>query len=144
MFGVIADDCMCVNSAGAMIGSWWRKVAAKFPITQIHEYIVMPNHFHGIVNVGAAPCGRPGESGQPHGVAPTLGNLVNWFKTMTTNQYIHGVRREGWQPFRKKLWQRNYYEHIIRDEDELNHYRRYICDNPANWRIDKENPDSTA
>ena len=83
-------------------------------------------------------------SGQPRGVAPTLGDIVNWFKTMTTNQYIRGVKQNGWLPFRGKLWQRNYYEHIIRNEEELNHIRHYIAENPLNWRTDEENPDVTA
>ena len=54
--------------------SWWKKLASKFTLVQTDEYIVMPNHFYGVINVGAAPCGRPpfkNESGQPHGVAPT-------------------------------------------------------------------------
>ena len=63
---------------------------------------------------------------------------------MTTNQYIHGVKQNAWPPFHGKLWQRNYYEHIIRNEDELNHFRQYIADNPANWQIDNENPDATS
>ena len=84
------------------------------------------------------------ELGQPHRVAPTVGDVVNWFKTMTTNQYIRGVRQNGWPPFPDRLWQRNYYEHIIRNEDELNRFRRYIADNPCNWQTDKENPDVTS
>jgi len=126
MFGEIIGDRVQLNDAGLVIESWWRKLADKFPIVQTDEYVVMPNHFHGIVNVGAAPCGRPttrNESGQPHRVAPTLVDIVHWFKTMTTNKYIRGVKEGDWLPFRKKLWQRNYYEHVIRDEDELNHFR---------------------
>jgi REP element-mobilizing transposase RayT len=146
MFGAIMGDHMQLNDAGLMIESWWRKLSGKFPMVQTGEYIVMPNHFHGIINVGAAPCGRPSvdnESGQPHGVAPTLGDVVNWFKTMTTNQYIRGVKREDRRPFHKKLWQRNYYEHVIRDEEELNRLRQYISENSANWQTDEENPDAT-
>jgi len=148
MYGAIIEDHIQLNAAGSMVESWWRELAGKFPIVQTDEYIVMPNHFHGIVNVGAALCGRPNidasdkQSEQPHGVAPTLGDVVNWFKTMTTNQYIRGVKREDWPPFYGKLWQRNYYEHIIRTEEELNHLRQYISDNPANWRADEENPDA--
>jgi len=175
MFGNILNDQMRLNKGGVMVGTWWRKVGGKFPSVRTDEYIIMPNHFHGIVNiVGAAPCGRPitgnnnaygqprDESGQPHGVAPTmnnasvqhhgksrqprgvaptLGDIVNWFKTMTTNQYIRGVKQNGWLPFGGKLWQRNYYEHIIRKEEELNHTRQYIAENPLNWRTDEENPD---
>ena len=150
-------DQICLNNAGSMVKIWWQKVINKFPPAQTDEYVVMPNHFHGIINiVGAAPCGRPdlgghhdtdntnNKLGQPYKVAPTLGNIVNWFKTMTTNQYIRGVKQNAWPPFHGKLWQRNYYEHIIRNEDELNHFRQYIADNPANWQIDNENPDATS
>ena len=146
MFSQIIGDRIQLNDAGLMIESWWRKLAGKFPIVRTDEYVVMPNHFHGVINVGAAPCGCPStynESGQPHGVAPTLADIVHWFKTMTTNQYIRGVKRGDWPPFHKKLWQRNYYEHIIRDEGELNHFRQYVSDNPANWQKDEENPDVT-
>ena len=146
IFGLIIGDRMQLNGAGLMIESWWRKLVDKFPIIQTDEYIVMPNHFHGIINVGAVLCDRPdanNESGQPHGVAPTLADIVHWFKTMTTNQYVRGVKIRDWPPFHKKLWQRNYYEHIIRDEEELNHFRQYIGDNPANWQKDEENPNRT-
>lgn len=149
MFGLITGNQVNLNGAGLMVQSWWGKLTGKFPLVQTDAYIVMPNHFHGIISVGAAPCGRPDinypdeTTGQPHGVAPTLGEVVSWFKTMTTNQYIRGVKRKDWRPFQKKLWQRNYYEHIVRDEDELGHYRQYISDNPANWQTDEENPDVT-
>ncbi len=63
---------------------------------------------------------------------------------MTTNQYIQGVKQNRWPSFPGRLWQRNYYEHIIRSEGELNHYRRYIADNPADWQTDKENPNVTS
>ena len=145
MFGEMVGCRVQLNDAGLMIESWWMIMTGKFPVVQTDEYVVMPNHFHGIVNVGAAPCGRPithKGSGQPHRVAPTLADIVHWFKTMTTNQYIRAVKRGEWPPFRKKLWQRNYYEHVIRDEEELNHFRQYIGDNPANWQKDEENPDA--
>ena len=61
---------------------------------------------------------------------------------MTTNEYICGVKELGWMPFRGRLWQRNYYEHIIRNQRELNAIRQYIIDNPAKWPEDRENPES--
>ena len=66
--------------------------------------------------------------------------MVQWFKTMTTNEYIRCVNQSGWPPFPKRVWQRNYYEHIIRDEDELNIIRQYIRDNPTKWDQDPDNP----
>ena len=74
---------------------------------------------------------------------PTLGHMTQWFKTMTTNAYIAGVRNLEWQPFPGKLWQRDYYEHIVRDEESLNRIREYMRDNPARWHLDRENPNRT-
>ena len=151
MFGNIVNEQMRLNNAGLMIKTWWQKVGSKFPSVQTDKYVVMPNHFHGIINiVGAAPRGRPipdnnnNASGQPHRIAPALGDILNWFKTMTTNKYICRVKQNGWPPFPGRLWQRNYYEHIIRNEKELNHIRQYIAENPVNWRTDEENPNVTA
>jgi REP element-mobilizing transposase RayT len=58
-----------------------------------------------------------------------LHRVVQWFKTMTTNEYIRGVKTLGWKPFNKRLWQRNYYEHIIRSEEECSKIAEYIMNN---------------
>jgi len=62
--------------------------------------------------------------------------MIQWFKTMTTNEYISGVKKSRWPAFDGKLWQRNYYEHIIRDEKSLEKTREYIVGNPLNWDDD--------
>jgi REP element-mobilizing transposase RayT len=90
-----------------------------------------------------APAGTPETTagGSPDArattrVAPTemrLGDIVSTFKSLTTLFYAAGVRQHGWPPFRGRLWQRNYYEHNIRDEDELARIRQYIRDNPIRW-----------
>jgi putative transposase len=69
----------------------------------------------------------------------TLGDIIGGFKSITTDKYILGVNNNGWTPFNGKLWQRNYYEHIIRNEIELNRIREYIQNNPLNWGQDAEN-----
>jgi hypothetical protein len=61
---------------------------------------------------------------------------------MTTNEYLRGVKTSGWAPFQGQLWQRNYYEHIIRNKESLNRIREYIADNPIRWEFDAENPDA--
>jgi REP element-mobilizing transposase RayT len=102
----------------------------------LDSFVLMPNHLHGIIHitdVGAPP-------GRPHGAARTLGTMVAWFKSMTTNAYILGVKEEGWSAFKTRLWQRNYYEHIIRNERALDSVREYIVGNPAGWGSDPENP----
>lgn len=83
--------------------------------------------------------------GRPRGAAPTdvglsLADVVHRFKTMTTNRYADGVRQSGWAHFHGRLWQRDYYEHVIRDEASLNRIRRYIEENPMMWADDDENP----
>lgn len=72
-------------------------------------------------------------------VGAPLPEVVQWFKTMTTNEYIRGVKQLGWAAFDGKLWQRNYYEHVIRNDDDYNRIHNYIENNPANWTIDDEN-----
>jgi len=59
---------------------------------------------------------------------------------MTTNDYIRGIKQNAWPPFHGKLWQRNYYERVIRDDSELHRVREYITGNPARWFEDEENP----
>jgi len=128
LFGDITGDQIRLNNAGLMVEKRWNDLNEKFPSVETDLHVVMPNHFHGIIHLG-----------QPHGIAPTLGRIINWFKTMTTNRYINGVKQSCWPPFPGKLWQRNYYEHIIRNEEDLSHIRQYISENPAHWSRDKEN-----
>jgi REP element-mobilizing transposase RayT len=108
---------------------------------EIDAFVVMPNHIHGIIIlVGAGPRACPA-LGQPQGVAPTLSlpDVVHRFKTMTTKRYADGVEQCGWRLFPGRLWQRNYYEHIIRNEGDLDAIRRYIACNPLRWHLDREN-----
>jgi len=97
--------------------------------------------------VWAGPRACPNETGQPRGVAPTsggrplsLGDVVHRFKTLTTKRYADGVKQQGWSPFPGRLWQRNYYEHVIRSEASLSRIRQYITTNPISWTADNENP----
>jgi putative transposase len=83
----------------------------------------MPDHMQGIVWL------QPANSD-----GPTLARLMQWFKTMTTNAYIRGVRDEEWSPFDRRLWQRDYYEHIVRDQASLERIRAYIKRGALNIR----------
>jgi len=78
-----------------------------------------------------------GMHNKKHGA--TIGDVMDWFKTMTTNEYIREVKNDGWKRFDEKLWQRNYYDHIIRDWQEDVRISAYIIDNPAKWDDDKFN-----
>lgn len=112
----------------------------------------MPNHIHGIAvirdrtrqDAGVQPRVPPA-GGADLRVRPTsLPQIVQWFKTMTTNAYIRGVGDRGWTPFAGRLWQRNYYEHIVRSEEELARIRDYIENNPLHWDGDPDNPAVTS
>ncbi len=150
-FGDIADSKMVLNDAGTMINRWVKELPNKFPDIDCDVFQVMPNHFHAIVinhghPVGADP--RVGPNGIPnkpisnpqildeHKGSP-LYRVIQWFKTMTTNEYIRGVRNAGWPEFYGKLWQRNYWEHIIRDQRSFDHITQYIINNPENWNADQ-------
>lgn len=90
------------------------------------------------VTVGADLRVGPNSEGA-HAGAP-LPTIIQWFKTMTTDEYMGGVKTQGWPPFHGRLWQRNDYEHIVRFENELNRIREYIANNPLQWDLDRENP----
>ena len=139
LLGEIIHGQMILNGVGRMVKSVWDKLPRKFLGIKIDEYIIMPDHFHGIIQiVGADPRVRPIPNmdaqigkGSTHGSTPTLGKIIQWFKTMTTNYYLRGIGEFGWPCFDKNFWQRNYYEHIIRNDRELNETRQYIRDNPT-------------
>jgi putative transposase len=177
LFGEIVNAETRLNDAGSVIEHWWFELNNKFRTVETDEFVIMPNHFHGIVgiaDVGAdlrvGPVGKGTHAGVPlqetHPVRPVarrgapmcapvlapqntshrtpLPAIVQWFKTMTTNEYLRGVKTSGWASFQGRLWQRNYYEHVIRDEESLNRIREYILNNPAQWASDPENPAATA
>jgi putative transposase len=264
LFGEIIDGVMYLNSSGEAIARWWMELTNKFPSIALDEFVVMPNHFHGIIiisnkigvsvtceqdapvtheqgahtgaplpetnqSVGAdlrvcpdpvqgkqmiyggdriireqgaiVTCEQGAHTGAPlpkndqpvgadlrvcpdpvqgkqiiydgdrhnqndaivtqakgaivtreqgaHTGAPLPKNnqpgipqIVQWFKTMTTNEYIRGVKQDGWQPFVGKLWQRNYYEHVIRNDASFQRIRDYIINNPSSWQQDGLHPEN--
>jgi len=145
LFGNINEGEIQLNDAGKMLKKWYFELENKYFDMKCDAYIVMPNHFHAIlINVGANLCVRPclTKEDERISISTSLRNIVQWFKTMTTNEYIRGVRNKDWQTFDKKLWQRNYFDHIIRDEDDLNRIRKYIENNPKKWNEDEDNPNN--
>ena len=73
-------------------------------------------------------------------MGPPLQEIIQWFKTMTTNEYIQEVKSGRFPPFEKRIWQRSFYDHVIRDDDDLGRIREYIQNNPMSWTLDEENP----
>jgi REP element-mobilizing transposase RayT len=145
LFGEVVESEMVLNDAGQMVRQWWFELPRKFPRVELDRDVVMPNHVHDIVRiVGADRRVRPGQllpsSEGAHAGAP-LHRVVQWFKTMTTNDYLRHVHEDGWPSLRSKLWQRNYYEHIIRNQHEFEIIQEYIATNPLRWDSDPENLD---
>ena len=122
-FGDIAGQTLTLNDAGKMLKETWLDIPNRFPFVSIHDFIMMPNHFHAIIEID-------------HATSTRLGDIIGAFKSITTNQYINGVRHENWKPFEKRLWQRNYYEHVIRNEKSYLNLSQYIQNNPLSWKED--------
>ncbi len=202
IFGHIENGIMIKNHAGQIAHNHWKNTIEIRNNIELHEFVVMPNHIHGIfeivrttpiietnhvrttpdvdpnitIPVGATlvvdqnitnpvmatPTVNPNKTnpvgatlvvdpykndsptvdqnnidkGQPQGIAPTektVGQIVGAFKSITSVEYIRGVKNSNWQTIDKKLWQRNYHEHIIRNEQSYIHISNYIANNPVHW-----------
>lgn len=145
-FGYVVDGNMILNECGRKIQNWYYELENKFLNCKNHSMIVMPNHIHFIMEltttVGAdlrvCPDLRENKQNElGEHIGSPLHSIIQWFKTMTTNEYIRNVKTKNWPPFNKRLWQRNYYEHIIRNELSFNQITEYIHTNPAKWEFDK-------
>jgi len=114
------------------IRSTWCGLPTRFPGVELDEFVIMPNHIHGIIVMRESGAGS--DLGAVSG-APTLGRIIRAFKSISAIEANRALGRSN-RPF----WQRNYYDHVIRDEEELNAIRQYIRGNPGNWPDDPENP----
>ena len=157
LFGEVVNGAMQLNDPGHMVHAVWDNLTKYYMGVETDQFVIMPNHIHAvIVLVGTAPRACRESGGQPLGVAPTknrsanlaagqplsLSDVLHRFKTLTTQRYARGVAEAGWMRFSQRLWQRNYFEHIIRNEGSLNRIRQYILDNPVRWEFDRDNPAS--
>lgn len=116
-----ADDPVCpkLTIIGNIVNECWYKMNQIYESVIIHEYVIMPNHLHGIIEI---------QGGQGR---PPLQKIIQGFKSVTTrNCFSFGYQN---------IWQRNYYEHVIRNEKELNKIIEYITNNPLNWENDCNN-----
>jgi REP element-mobilizing transposase RayT len=150
IFGQVIEGAMDLNPLGAIADEEWRRSALVRREVEIDAFVVMPNHVHGIIRI-LGPDDRfravGAHGGRAHAVHPfggraaarqprSLGSFVAGFKSGVTSRARGLVDTSD-----GALWQRNYYEHIIRGPDDLGRVRAYIAANPARWSEDKENPD---
>ena len=141
LFGDVADGQVLLNDMGRLAADAWQRLETRYPYVILDEYVVMPNHLHGIVVI----TGDKGEDGRPNAIdggrsarRGPLGRLIGAFKMVAAKQ-INLARDTVGHP----LWQRNYYERIVRGEAELARIRAYIRSNPSDWEMDSENPAAT-
>ncbi|MFM8454390.1 MAG: transposase [Gammaproteobacteria bacterium] len=148
---------MHLNSSGNMIQDTLLAMPQYYPGWQTDCFVIMPNHVHAVMVLSNSnevrvqgPARRPAPTIESNNkikllessiaTAISLPELIRNIKSYTTTCYRKGVLTKKWPPFERQLWQRSYYEHIIRNETSLNKIQEYIVQNPAQWDMDRENP----
>ena len=111
-----------------MVACHWRELAARWSDIEVAPFVVMPNHLHAIAGT--------------HNMAdpPELGRIVGAFKSTSARAYRHGADHGHWPNLSQGLWQRRFFDHVIRDETDAERIARYIADNPIKWATDPDNP----
>ena len=139
LFGDFIDNKMILNDAATMIEKWYFELENKYKNAKCREFIVMPNHFHGILiikndtivettrRVVSTP--QTPQTLQPN----SLGSIIGQFKSVCTKRIRNGIEPHF-------QWQARFYDHIIRNEGDANRIRQYIRNNPVKWQRDMNNP----
>lgn len=157
LFGEIIGGEMYLNEYGEIVQKWWNEISIHFQNVDLGAFVIMPNHIHGIIFIISerrgeviSPRDNPNNKIQAANVdethnlggetpplrRPTLGQIVAYFKYQSTKE-MNGIETDK---AITKFWQRNYHEHIIRNEKDLQHKTDYINCNPALWNEDHDNP----
>jgi len=124
---------MELNDFGEVVKLVWQEIPLHYPEVNNDEFIVMPNHIHGIITIDENQ--RAGSKPAPTTGKHQLSEIVRAFKTYSARK-INELRKTPGTP----VWQRNYYEHIILNENDYHQIGEYILYNPAKWETDSENP----
>ena len=135
LLGGTENGEMILNNAGWTVDKCWLEIPTHYPNVVLHEHVVMPNHVHGIIEIitganAGSHVGANNHSPLPRGTSKTIGAIVCGFKIGVTKWFRKNTNIYT-------VWQRNYYEHIIRDEKSYDHISEYISTNPLQWQDDK-------
>ncbi|MCQ4574443.1 MAG: hypothetical protein NOU37_04285 [Candidatus Brocadiales bacterium] len=147
LFGDIEDRNMVLNAIGQIVENCWEEIPKHFDNVKLDVFVIMPNHLHGIIVLpndqqlherrGTA-CRAPTIESYGKPVVRSLPTIIRSLKSSVT-KYVNQLRRTPGS----HVWQRNYYEHVIRNEDDLNEIREYVMNNPLKWELDEENPSAS-
>ncbi|MYA70750.1 transposase [Candidatus Poribacteria bacterium] len=157
LFGAITDGKMRLNEIGQIVVECWNHIQQHFPSVELGESVIMPNHFHGIISWGITETRTPhpsenintgrGEVSSSVDISPTtrrgevpspsLGKIMAYFKYQSTKHINRHYNTPG-----TRIWQRNYHDHIIRDDPDLQRLRQYMQNNPMKWELDQLHPDN--
>jgi len=151
LFGQVIEGVMQLNEYGWIVHDEWVRTADVRPNVELDLFVVMPNHLHIIVVIHSHDCGRgvlqyaptscagttENQTSRLRSPSQTIGAIVRGFKSASTKRINELRKTPG-----AAVWQRNYFEHIIRDEESLHHIRQYIVENPLRWHLDRENPNA--
>ncbi len=149
LFGDIVGDEMVLSEDGKIAEKFWLKISDHFPFVKLDEFVIMPNHIHGIINivpagennnennnVGTGHCPVPTQkySKFGHVMPKSISTIIGSFKSIVTKTINQKYKSDN------IIWQPRFYDRIIRNENELNRIRQYIIDNPYKWALDRNNP----
>jgi REP element-mobilizing transposase RayT len=134
-FGKTVDGEMYLSGIGMITRQCWLEIPVHYPHVQLDKFVIMPNHIHGIIIINdvRAQNSEPLQNKYQYIIPRSLGCIIRGFKIGVTKW----CRQNGHPEFQ---WKRNYHDHVIRNDKDLNRIRKYIRDNPLKWDIDKENP----
>ncbi|MFZ5433547.1 MAG: transposase [Calditrichota bacterium] len=132
--GNIDGETMILSPMGEIVKQGWLWLAKQYPFVRLDEYVIMPNHLHGILQIVecGSGCGGVNESA----ARLSMGRLVAAFKTVTTREINRFESASG-----RKFWQDDFYEHVVRNDHDLRAIQEYVRNNPLQWMLDQENPD---
>ncbi|MDL2214989.1 transposase [Dysgonomonas sp. OttesenSCG-928-M03] len=139
-FGKIQNDEVVLNEVGEIVKRYWLDIPNHFPHIILHEFVIMPNHVHGILEIAecvavAANNHSPENETPFRSPSKTIGSVVRGFK-IGVSKWLNNQWAKDFSPVRqlsKSIWQRNYYEHIIRNSRSYQNISDYIKSNPINW-----------
>jgi REP element-mobilizing transposase RayT len=137
LFGEVVGEQVRLTTIGEVAGREWARLERRFPYIRLDEYLVMPNHVHGIVVIGGGGLAEGSWTSEARFqvAGKSLGAVMRTYKSSLAGWFNRSRFAKG-----NPLWQRNYYEHILRNEWDLERVREYIRDNPKHWAQDEENP----